>query len=299
MDPAEEFRRRAHEHGRAGLLAIASWLRTQRKKTATKWFGRSLVALLGAAATVPVAASADEPVRLKLAYGQSYAVSGMTFGWTTIDVNVKNIAFQKSVVMHYKDAAAGTWKDFPLTFSGHYGNYDVFSGTNAPTTQEFVIKYTVPGEEHWDNNAGANYQIATFAGVVGGKVMLKKATAHIGAEAGGGFTFTTSWFDGEIYVQNLSFNKRVGVRYTADGGANWTDADGSYAGKVQAVANTVDSIEIWKFKTPTLNTMNPNTFRFAVYYELRDSGPNFGQRYWDNNFAQDYFLGKIEGTTIQ
>jgi hypothetical protein len=88
--------------------------------------------------------------------------------------------------------------------------------------------------------------------------MLKRATAHIGSEAGGGFTFTTSWFDGEIYVQNLSFNKRVGVRYTADGGANWTDADGSYAGKVQAVANTVDSIEIWKFKTPTLNYVNPN-----------------------------------------
>jgi hypothetical protein len=268
------------------------------KKTANKWCRRWLVGL-ALTAIVPMVGGADEPVRLKVAYGQVYAVSGMTFDWTTIDVNVKNIAFQKSVVMHYKDATAGTWKDFPLTFSGHYGNYDVFRGSNAPTTQEFVIKYAVPGEEHWDNNGGTNYHIATFVGAVGGNVMLKKATSHIGYEAGGGFTFTTSWFDGEIYVQNLSFNKRVGVHYTADGGTTWHDADGSYAGKAQAVANVVDSVEIWKFKTPTLNLVNPETFRFAVYYELRDSGPNFGQKYWDNNFSQDYFVGKVDGTTIQ
>jgi hypothetical protein len=175
----------------------------------------------------------------------------------------------------------------------------VFSGANAPVTQEFVIKYAVPGEEHWDNNGGTNYHIATFAGVVGGNVMLKKATSHIGHESGGGFTFTTSWFDGEIYVRNLSFNKRVGVHYSADGGTTWHDADGSYAGKVQAVANVVDSIEIWKFKTPTLNIVNPDTFRFAVYYELKDAGPNLGQTHWDNNFSQDYFLGKVDNTTIQ
>ena len=165
------------------------------KRSALKWLGRCLARAALAATVVPMAARAAEPVRLKVAYGQAYAVSGMTFDWTTIDVKVKNIAFQKSVAMHYKDPAAGTWKDFPLTFSGHYGNYDVFNGANAPTTQEFVIKYAVPGEEHWDNNGGTNYHIATFAGVVGGNVMLKKATSHIGHESGGGFTFTTSWFD--------------------------------------------------------------------------------------------------------
>jgi hypothetical protein len=238
------------------------------KNTTLKWFEEWLAGA-ALAAILPMTADAAEPLRLKLAYSQVYAVSG---------------TFQKSVVMHYKDPAAGTWKDFLLTFSGHYGNYDVFTGTNAPTTQEFVIKYAVPGEEHWDNNAGTNYHIATFVGVVGSNVMLKKATSHIGHEAGGGFTFTTSWFDGEIYVANLSFNKRVGVHYYT-----WHDADGSYAGKVQAVANVVDSVEIWKFKTPTLNLVNPDTFRLVVYYELKDPGPDFGQRYWDNNFSQDYF----------
>ena len=203
--------------------------------TFLEWFAGGIIAVI-----VPIVASGQEPVRLKIAYGQVYAVSGMTFDWTTIDVNVKNIAFQKSVVMHYKDPSTGNWKDFPLTFSGHYANYDVFSGANAPLTQEFVIKYGVPGEEHWDNNGSTNYKISTFVGDVGGNVMLKKATSHVGHEAGGGFTFTTSWFDGEIYVRNLSFNKRVGARYTADDGATWHDADGSYGGKVQAVANVVE-----------------------------------------------------------
>jgi hypothetical protein len=263
-----------------------------------KWLGRWLI-LVSLAASIPMAAGAEESVRLKVAYGEVYAVSGMTFDWTTIGVSVKNIAFQKSVIMHYKDPAAGTWKDHPLTFSGHYENYDVFSSANAPATQEFVIKYAVPGEEHWDKNGVTNYHIGTFVGVVGGNVMLKKATSHIGHEAGGGFTFTTSWFDGEIFVRNLSFNKRVGVHYTADGGATWNDVDGSYAGKVQAVANIVDSVEIWKFKTPTLNLVNPETFRFAIYYKLMDPGPNFGQQYWDNNFSQDYFVGKVDSTMIQ
>jgi len=38
---------------------------------------------------------------------------------------------------------------------------------------------------------------------------------------------------------------------------------------------------------------------FAVYYELKDPGPNPGKHFWDNNFSQDYFVGKAEGTTIQ
>ena len=264
---------------------------------------RALGALLGLALSM-LAASAradDPPVRLKVAYGQTYAVSGMTYAWTTIEANVKNIAYEKNVAMFYRDPADGTWKDFPLAFKGHYGDYDVFGNAgNAPVTDRFVVRFSVPGQTYWDNDRGADYRIGTFQGAVGGNVMLKQATARVGSEAGGGFVFTTSWFEGEVYVQNLSYNKRVGVRYSADGGATWAEADGGYAGKVQAVANAVDNVEIWRFKTPTLN-LNPAApaFRFAAYYEERDPGPDMGKRYWDNNFGQDYTLGKLDGTTIR
>lgn len=246
------------------------------------------------------AVRADEPVRLKVAYGQTYAVSGMSYSWTTIEANVSNVAYEKSVVMYYKDPADATWKDFPLPFKGHYGNYDVFGSASAPFSEQFVVRYAVPGATYWDNNGGSDYKIGTFKGGVGGNVMLKQATARIGSEAGGGFVFTTSWLEGEIYVRNLSYNKRVGVHYTTDGGAHWADADGSYAGKVQAVANTVDDVEIWKVKTPTYN-LNPAApdFRFSVYYEQKDPGPELGKTSWDNNFGQDYSLGKLDGTTIR
>lgn len=258
-----------------------------------------VLALILATAGVGKAA-ADEPVRLQVAYGQTYAVSGMTFSWTTIRVKVQNIAYEKSVTMHYR-GADGDWHDHTLAFLGHYGNYDVFGGDGTtPLTEEFAIRYEVPGQEHWDNNGGSNYTIGTFAGAVGGNVMLREATARIGHESGGGFVFTTSWFEGEIYVQNLSFHKQVGVRYSADGGETWHNVDGSYVGPVRAVAADVDGVEIWRFRTPTLNyNAAADTFRFAVYYEIGDEGPDQGTRYWDNNFGQDYFLSKIDGTTIR
>src|SRR5262245_6662204 len=124
-----------------------------------RWFRHSLSGATLAAFVVSTSAAAQEPVRLKVTYGQVYAVSGMTFAWTTLYVNVKNIAFQKSVVMHYKDQVDGSWKDFPLTHSGYYGNYDVFSGANAPAAQEFVIKYAMPGEEVGDRNVSASYDV--------------------------------------------------------------------------------------------------------------------------------------------
>ena len=246
------------------------------------------------------AAKAEEPVRLKMAYGQNYAVSGMTFDWTTIQVKVKNIAYEKGVVFHYK-AADGTWKDYPLPFVAHYNNYDLFGGDGStPTTTEFAIKYAVPGQEYWDNNSGANYKLGTFKGAVGGNVMLKQATARIGAEAGGGFVFTTSWVEGDIYVQNRSYNKRVGVHYSPDNGTHWFDTEATYAGKEKAVATDVDQVEIWRFKTPTLNLdASSDVFRLAVFYEVKEPGPDFGTQYWDNNFGQDYFLNKADGTKIQ
>ena len=109
-------------------------------------FRHSLAGATLAAVVVSTSAAAQEPVRLKVAYGQVYAVSGMTFAWTTLYVNVKNIAFQKSVVMHYKDQVGGSWKDFPLTHSGYYGNYDVFSGANAPATQKENGEGGAPGQ---------------------------------------------------------------------------------------------------------------------------------------------------------
>jgi len=233
------------------------------------------------------------PARPKVAYNDFYAVSGMTWNWTHLAVHVKNIAFAKLVQVHYL-GWDGSWHDSSLNFVGAFGNFDVFGGGNVINTNEFVIRYVVGGIEYWDNNNGQNYR----SPCVGGNVMLKRAAARIGMQAGGGFTFTTSWMEGEIYVSHLSYNKRVAIRYSTDNGATFNDALANYAGKQRTTVNgEVVEVEVWRFKTPEYNYDHASdTFRFALYYELLDAGSNFGVTFWDNNFDQDYFLSKADGS---
>jgi len=249
-----------------------------------------------------VAAADPPPVRLKVAYGENYAVSGMTFSWTTIRVKVKNINYQKQVTLHYRVAGTDSWQDHPLAFVGHYGNYDIFGGDGStPVTQEFAIRYNVPGQEHWDNNNGANYHIDTFHGAVGGNVMLNEATVDVHTEAGGGYSIPVSRMQGQIYVQNLSYHKVVGVHWSRDNGATWQDTPATYGGTVTAVASQVPEVEIWNFQTPTL-TLEDSTapYRFAVFYEQRnDDDTATVATHWDNNFTQDYYLAKVNNARIQ
>jgi len=127
-------------------------------------------------------------------------------------------------------------------------------------------------------------------------VLLYGAKARRDMEAGGGFTFITSWLEGEILVNNLAYAKDGGVRLSADGGVTWQDTYGSFAGD-----HTGDGIfvgtgaEVWKFKTPELNLDNssPN-FRFAVFYRNLATSEVF----WDNNFGQDYKVSKVDGAII-
>jgi len=74
---------------------------------------------------------------------------------------------------------------------------------------QFVIRYAVAGATFFDNNAGLDYHFASNLAMVGGNVVLNRATAKRGSQAGGGFVFTTSWLEGQILVNNRSFAKDV------------------------------------------------------------------------------------------
>lgn len=235
-----------------------------------------------------------DPVRLKLARREFFAGGGFSGSYSPLSVKVQNLAFDKEVVVHYTPDGV-TWKDRPLSFTTNYGDHDVFDATVNEQVAEFVIRYTAGGASFYDNNAGKNYQFTTNLAAVGGNVVLNTVTARRGSEAGGGFVFTTSWLEGEILVNNLSFAKSVGVRYSADG-ATWQDSPAAFAGSTTRAGVFVGSgAEVWRFKTPTLNLHPSPAFRLAVFY--RDlSG---GAQYWDNNFGQNYALGKADGATIE
>jgi hypothetical protein len=241
---------------------------------------------------------AENPVRLKYIESANFSPGGGITGVnnTKITAKVKNIAFAKDVVIHYAQSD-GSWVQRPLGWQKNFLDYDLFALTdNSFITTEFVVRYTVNGETFWDNNDGANYHVDSMRpNTVGGIVILNKATARRGSQAGGGFVFTTSWVEGEIFVKNLSFQKQVGIRLSADGGATFHDTNASFNGNVP-VAVGLSQVEIWKFKTPELNLdQSTANFQLAVFYNNLDTGEWF----WDNNFDQDYTLSKTDLATIE
>jgi hypothetical protein len=241
---------------------------------------------------------AGNPVRLKYIESDNFSPGGGITGVnnTKVTARVKNIAFAKQVAIHYAQSD-GVWAGRPLAWQKSFTSYDLFALTdNSFVTTEFVIRYTVNGETFWDNNGGANYHIDSGRpNTVGGNVILNKAIARRGSQAGGGFVFTTSWVEGEIFVRNLSVQKQVGIRLSTNGGASFHDTNASFSDNV-SVAVGLSQVEIWKFKTPELNLNQSSAeFRFAVFYDNLDSG----QWFWDNNFGQDYTLSKTDLATIE
>ena len=233
-------------------------------------------------------------VRLKLARREFFSGGGFEGSFSPISVKVKNIAFSKNVVVHYTPDGS-TWKDVHLGFSSHFDDHDVFEGTVNEQVSQFVIGYFVDGHAFFDNNSGSNYRLDLQLAAVGGNVTLDNALSRQGMEAGGGFVFTTSWLEGEILVNNLSFVKEVGVRMSVDGGITWDDTLGTFSGSSTSLEGFIGPAEVWKFRTPELNLNSSSpVFRFAVFYRNGATGEAF----WDNNFDQDYRVSKADGAKV-
>jgi hypothetical protein len=97
--------------------------------------------------------------------------------------------------------------------------------------------------------------------------------------------------DGEVFVQNLSFNKSVGFRVNVN--ANWKDMYTSYSRSL--LTRDGNSVEVWKTKEygELVNEVSITTpippkpvFQFAVFYQDLDSG----QWHWDSRNGQNYFV---------
>ncbi|MCM0084414.1 CBM21 domain-containing protein [Geomonas sp. Red32] len=237
-------------------------------------------------------------IRLKYVESDTFSPGGGITGVnnTIVAAKVENLAFAKDVALHYQQQN-GTWSEVPLTWQKNFNDYDNFIlNDDQIYIKRFALRYSVDGVTFWDNNGGADYRFDEIhPNTVGGNVVLNLATAHRGTEAGGGFVFTTSWVDGEIYLNNLSFNKKAGIRLTANDWGSFEDTFASFAETVP-VAEGISEVEVWKFKSPELN-LDESTpgFKFAIFYTDLDSGETF----WDNNFGRDYTLSKADLSTDQ
>jgi hypothetical protein len=241
---------------------------------------------------------ADLPIALKYAASETFSPGGGVTGVksTVVSARVRNDAYAKDVSLAYMDSI-GVWNQAPLGFSKTFGDHDIFQLTDSTIYMvRFALRYAVAGGVYWDNNGGGDYRVdESRPNTVGGNVALSKAVARRGSEAGGGFTFTTSWIEGEILVKNLSYNKRVGIRLSANGWATSFDSLATFGGNVATYQGS-SQVEVWKFKTPELNldTSAPD-FAFAVFYQNLDGG----DWYWDSDFAQNYQLSKADMASVE
>jgi Carbohydrate/starch-binding module (family 21) len=233
------------------------------------------------------------PVKLKYAIAQSVEISGVNIAYTYLKVKAQKLESPQEVSFFYKDSQ-GTWQTKSLALEGNYGDYNIFEAVNAPYTEEFAIKYTLDGVDYWDSNEGTNYKLSkNNENVISGNVILNKATVKAN------YNETALWIEGEIYAKKVSYNKRIGIRFSGNDGNDWEETDAIYQGlEIEGAYSSIFNtpIEVWKFKTLANHyPAEPDFFRFAVYYKNGDNG----ESYWDNNFGQDYKISKIDGAMIE
>ena len=203
-------------------------------------------------------------------------------------MRVANLGFEKAVsVVSPHDSSPLT--EEPLPWAANFGDYDVFAG-KVGRGSSAALRYAAAGAVFWDNNNGWDYGESTGgigSNAVGGNVTLDHVRVS-GSGAGASLS-------GEIWVNNLSFAKSVGIRYSADGGASWRDVYSSYSHPVTVDLYDASSsrVEAWAFNaSPADGSGFP--FQLAVFYRNHSNG----QTYWDNNLGRDYRVGKIAGALL-
>ncbi len=246
---------------------------------------------------------AQNPIRLSYAQPFNYAVSGMTWDYSNIRAHVENIGSDASrrAYINYSLNQSGTWQRAEMTLDSNFGTHSLYRIELPSSTAEFAIELQSDAGSHWDNNHGANYKIDAWVsygdfvrGTVGGKVSLGNAEneERVVFTKFGAPYIVESTLSGSIYVENLSYNKEVGlvVNY-GDGIWHWTQATYSHS----LSTGGSDNIEVWQFEHDYYGHPYSTNWQFAVYYQNLDSG----DWYWDNNFEQDYFVGKTTGDSVQ
>ncbi|KAJ2000634.1 hypothetical protein GGI04_004074 [Coemansia thaxteri] len=80
-------------------------------------------------------------------------------------IRVHNLAFEKSVTVRLTRDAWRSFEDVPAVFERSIAGVDRFgfsvpcADVDAPTTIALCVRYRAGGQEHWDNNAGANHSV--------------------------------------------------------------------------------------------------------------------------------------------
>ncbi len=232
------------------------------------------VRLLHAKATLDYAANCQTPQACGYAYGY---------------VEVKNLAYQKTVVVHYTTSpgASTPWKDQPATYVGpSLPGYEIWT-FRLPTegfyaggglNTQLAIRLAVAGQTYWANNEGRDYRVAigtrpTFplVDLDGSDVVLRSVETFGGRMVG------------KVTLKNLAYQKQVKIVWSTDSWKTVHESLASYAGSSCGCMDYRDfnDLENWGFDValPT----GAKQVKLAVSYT-----PGSSSTIWDNNFGKDY-----------
>ena len=229
------------------------------------------------------------------------------YSWQSIEVEaiVDNLAYEKSVQLYYQDET-NAWVTADMAFEGtaspgrelwKYSVQRTITGpytTNAPLDLNFVLKYTVNGQTHWDNNNGANYVLNAGTGEYTPKVIVLNhayANAPYTYSYNGMSQAVKGYFSANFILQNLGYSKDVEVHYSFD---NWAT---SHVGKAKFNSGMMEGysyisypnangVEVWSFYTNGEEAQNANAtqVQFAVKYSVA------GATYWNSNQGANFTI---------
>ncbi|GAA0077928.1 carbohydrate-binding protein [Clostridium sp. CTA-5] len=101
----------------------------------------------------------DNPVEL---YYAKFEFIGYYAGSTHGYIRVKNLAYDKKVIVHYAENYGKSWQDKNAEYvKTNPDGSEIwrFNITTKYQGSEFAIKYEVNGKTYWDNNNGKNYSV--------------------------------------------------------------------------------------------------------------------------------------------
>jgi hypothetical protein len=179
---------------------------------------------------------------------------------------VENLAYTKDVSVWAQVGSGWT------AINAHYvkplsDNRELWTAPASNNEGQFVARYSVDGKTYWDNNVGKNYLFPRafdeFIALPGSNYKVVLGDAGL---SGGNLRVN-------IGVQNLAFEKELGIVYTTD---HWATSQTAFA----TYTYTMESgLEIWQVN---VGVGAATQVDFAIFYKV------LGQEYWDNNFWANY-----------
>ncbi|MBQ9673419.1 MAG: hypothetical protein IJV39_02215 [Ruminococcus sp.] len=236
----------------------------------------TVLALIVCMLSVLPSAGAVSENPVKLIYAKSaYTVGGIgAKGY----VEVENIAYEKSVTIHYSFNGTDWYDTAAEYYQPTHGNYEAWKfettgierpGHDSAVVIQFAIKYEVNGSTYWDNNDGQNYSV--YSGY--------HAPDFYDIGVGGIVDYHSSRTDntvsGAVQLKNLGYEKDVKVIYTTDNWETSNTADAEY----DYTSYFKNYIETWKY---SFTVDSENEIQYKLSYTVN------GTTYIDDNFG-DYY----------